>query len=72
MKMLKNGKFSENLEPFIYIKWRGLAGRIILPITGCIRAVNAEKYIKPAERHLDIGCGDGYYLRLSKCQERFG
>lgn len=70
--MLKNGQFGENLESFMYIKRRGLAGRIILPMTRYLRAVNAEKYMKPAERHLDIGCGDGYFLRRSKCQERFG
>jgi len=23
-------------------------------------------------RHLDIGCGDGYFLRRSKCEERYG
>ena len=72
MKMLKNGQFNENLESFAYIKRRGLVGRVILPLTRYLRAVNAEKYMKPAERHLDIGCGDGYFLRRSKCQERFG
>lgn len=60
------------LEPLGYIKKRRLVGRIILPITRRLRAVNAEKYMKAAERHLDIGCGDGYFLRRSKCQERFG
>ena len=24
------------------------------------------------ERHLDIGCGDGHFLRRSKCRERVG
>ena len=72
MKMAKNGQFGKNLESLAYIKRRGLVGRIILPITRYLRAKNAEKYMKPAERHLDIGCGDGYFLRRSKCKERFG
>lgn len=70
--MAKNGQFGENLESLAYIKRRGLVGRIILPITRYLRAKNAEKYMKSAERHLDIGCGDGYFLRRSKCKERFG
>ena len=53
-------------------KKRELVGRIILPITKHLRAINAEKYMKPAERHLDIGCGDGYFLRRSECEERYG
>jgi len=72
IRMSKNGQSGENLESLAYIKRRGLVGRIILPITRYLRAVNAERYMKPAERHLDIGCGDGYFLRRSKCQERFG
>ncbi len=72
IKITKEGQFGTNLESLGYIKRRGLIGRIILPITRFLRAVNAEKYMKPAQRHLDIGCGDGYFLRRSKCQERFG
>ena len=36
------------------------------------RAVNIERYMGEGERHLDIGCGDGYFLRRSKCPERIG
>jgi SAM-dependent methyltransferase len=72
IKMSKNREFYQNLVSFAYIKRRGLVGRIILPITRYLRAINAEKYMEPAERHLDIGCGDGYFLRRSKCQERYG
>ena len=72
IKISKKDHFGENLESFAYIKRRGLVGRIILPITRYLRAINAEKYMRPAKRHLDIGCGDGYFLRRSKCQERFG
>lgn len=47
-------------------------GRAIFPITTHMRAINAEKYIIPSERLLDVGCGDGYFIKRSKCTERFG
>lgn len=72
IKMTEEGQSGANLESLEYVKGWGLAGKIILPITRYLRAVNAEKYMKPAERHLDIGCGDGYFLRRSKCEQRYG
>lgn len=72
IKISKDGQFGENIESLAYIKRRGLVGRVILPITRHLRAVNAERYMKPAERHLDIGCGDGYFIKRSKCNERIG
>ncbi|MHC4572432.1 MAG: class I SAM-dependent methyltransferase [Planctomycetota bacterium] len=72
IKITKEGQSGSNLESLGYIKRRGLVGRIILPITRYLRAINTEKYMMPAERHLDIGCGDGYFLRRSKCEERYG
>ncbi len=55
-----------------YIEGRKGIARFILPLTRYLRAVNAEKYITPAKRLLDIGCGDGYFIRRSKCTERYG
>ena len=55
-----------------YIAGRKGIGRIVLPVTRYLRAVNAERYIQPRQRLLDIGCGDGYFLRRSKCTERYG
>jgi 2-polyprenyl-3-methyl-5-hydroxy-6-metoxy-1,4-benzoquinol methylase len=55
-----------------YIKRRIGIGRIILPVTRFLRAINAEKYINKGERLLDIGCGDGYFIKRSKCKERYG
>jgi ubiquinone/menaquinone biosynthesis C-methylase UbiE len=72
IKITREGQSGANLESLGYIKRRRLIGRIILPVTRYLRAINAEKYIKPAERLLDIGCGDGFFLRRSKCKERFG
>ena len=50
---------------------KGIAA-IVLPVTRFLRAVNAERYIEPRERLLDIGCGDGYFIRRSRCAERYG
>ncbi len=55
-----------------YIRKRFLIGKVILPITRYLRTKYAEKYIIPAAKHLDIGCGDGYLLKRSICQERYG
>lgn len=68
----KDGETGAGLPSMAYIEGRGGVGRIVLPITRWLRAVNAEKYMGPAQRHLDIGCGDGYFLRRSKCGERYG
>ena len=60
------------LEHLGYVKKRGYLGQMVLPVTRWLRAVNAEKYMGPGKRHLDIGCGDGYFLKRSKCTERCG
>jgi ubiquinone/menaquinone biosynthesis C-methylase UbiE len=73
LKITSEGEFGENIEPLSYIEGRGLISNIILPVTRWLRAINVEKYMPiPANRHLDIGCGDGYFLRRSQCKERYG
>lgn len=62
----------EALPPLGYIEGRGLVGRVVLPLTRWLRAVNAERYIGAGERLLDIGCGDGYFLRRQRMAERIG
>lgn len=74
-KMLKLDSEQQNsipLTPFSYIQSRKILGPLILPFTRWYRAYTIEKYMKPAERHLDIGCGDGYFLKRSKAKERYG
>ncbi|MFQ5672462.1 MAG: methyltransferase domain-containing protein [Nitrospinales bacterium] len=68
----KNGESGASLPPLAYVGRRGGIGRFVLPVTRWLRAVHAEKYMTPAPRHLDIGCGDGYFLRRSRCEERYG
>ena len=63
------------VDPLSYIKKRGIIGRCVLPVTRWLRAIHTEKYmVSQGEqtRHLDIGSGDGYFLRRSQCQERVG
>lgn len=55
-----------------YIEGRGLLGRMAMRVTRWLRARHAGRYMISAQRHLDIGCGDGYFLRQSPCAERFG
>jgi SAM-dependent methyltransferase len=68
----ESGVTGEVLDQYKYIERRGL-GRIVLPITRWMRATNALRYMKGGgDRHLDIGCGDGYFLRKSPYRERIG
>ena len=47
-------------------------GRTILRFTRWRRAVNVERYMRTGEIHLDIGCGDGYFLFRSPYKVRYG
>ena len=66
---IQEGKFPPSIS---YTKGKLIVGQIFPYLTRRWRAICAEKYMMPAERHLDIGCGDGYFLRRSKCKERIG
>ena len=74
--MTKDGTSGASLEELGYIDKRSFIGRMVLPVTRWLRAINVEKYIDrktaPNQRLLDIGCGDGYFLKRSNCEERFG
>ena len=70
----KNRQLAEGSEmaSFDYIHGRGILARCVLPVTRYLRFSNAMRYCKPGECHLDIGCGDGFFLRRSPCSEAFG
>ena len=68
----KDGVDGEFLPAFGSTPGQSLRARMIRPITRWRRAVHAERYMEPRQRHLDIGCGDGFFLRRSRCEERYG
>lgn len=73
IKLVKRREFKYPVRPSSYIERKNpLLLFTILPITRWLKAKYAEKYTKPVERHLDVGCGDGFFLRRSKCIEKFG
>jgi ubiquinone/menaquinone biosynthesis C-methylase UbiE len=73
MKITSEGEFGNTVEAFSYATGRNALTPLLMPVTRWLRAINAEKYMDAGERHLDIGCGDGYFLRrCKKCQERYG
>lgn len=72
LKITPEGESGALIEPLTYATGRGTLGRVAMRLTRWLRAVNVEKYLEPATRHLDIGCGDGYFLRRSPCEERYG
>ncbi len=73
MKINRDGTVEgPSLPPFGYAKGRSLIGRAALRTTRWLRAVHAGRYMIPCETHLDIGCGDGYFLRRSPAETRYG
>jgi SAM-dependent methyltransferase len=59
-----------------YIEGRGVPGRLAMRVTRFLRARTALRYLPPdlarGGRHLDIGCGDGYFLQRSPAAVRHG
>ena len=55
-----------------YYQGKGWRAKLIMPFTKWLRAVQVESFMGPAQRHLDIGCGDGYFLKRSPCRECWG
>lgn len=68
----EEGESGSPTESFSYAAgWNPLT-RLVLPVTRWLRAINTGKYIGHGQRHLDIGCGDGYFLRRSLSKTRIG
>ena len=70
----ENGRLTAGtgMEVFSYIQGRGWLGRCVLPITRHLRMHNVMRYAIAGRDHLDIGCGDGYFLQRSPCRAAVG
>jgi len=67
---VQHGQFQDRSE--YYGKRRSLLGKVVMPFTKRLRARQVLGHMEPRRRHLDIGCGDGFFLQLSPCSERYG
>lgn len=67
---VQNGQFQDRQE--YYGQRRSLAGKLVMPFTKRLRAKQVLALMQAKQRHLDIGCGDGFFLKLSPCRERYG
>jgi SAM-dependent methyltransferase len=72
IRITPDGTAGEALPPLAYITHRSPLSRPVLALTRALRAAAALRYVPAADRHLDIGCGDGYLLQRSPCRERIG
>lgn len=74
LKVTCEGTEGPSIPPLGYCKGKGWLGRRVLKVTRRLRASHASRYIRPGKRLLDIGCGDGYFLRriCSQFEECYG
>jgi ubiquinone/menaquinone biosynthesis C-methylase UbiE len=74
LKIAPNGQESgPNVAEFAYIDKNNRMTRQLLRLTRWLRAIHAEKYFQTRSGTLlDIGCGDGYFLRRQKNFDRVG
>lgn len=55
-----------------YYRGRTLTARLIMPLTKRWRAYQVGRFLRTGETHLDIGCGDGYFMKRSRCRRVYG
>lgn len=72
LKITPEGRAGFPSKPVNFYKGKKLISRLIIPFTRRLRALQANKYISPAQRLLDIGCGTGYFIQRANCRERYG
>lgn len=72
IKITEKGIEGNLLPNLKYAKGRILISEIVRPITRYLRYVNAKQYIEMRERLLDIGCGDGFFIKHVDCKEKYG
>jgi SAM-dependent methyltransferase len=67
---VQNGQFADRRD--YYGQRRSLLGKLVMPFTKRLRTKNVLACMEPRQRHLDIGCGDGFFLQRSPCRELYG
>ena len=72
LKISENGLEGTPPNRMDAVKSRPLIGKLALRFTRWQRARNAERYMNGGDTHLDIGCGDGYFLFRSPYKIRYG
>jgi SAM-dependent methyltransferase len=72
LKITKSGIEGTPPDRLDSIDAKPFIGKLALRITRWQRAVHAERYMYEGETHLDIGCGDGYFLLRSRFKIRYG
>jgi len=74
MIICKNGQIEQGqIREFAYFRNQNLKARLVLPLTRWLRARNAARYIRKGQGPLlDVGCGDGYFLRYVGLSESYG
>ena len=72
LKISENGVEGTPPNRMDAVKSRPLIGKLALRFTRWQRARNAERYMDGGDTHLDIGCGDGYFLFRSPYKIRYG
>ena len=55
-----------------YYQGKSIRAKLIMPLTKWLRVFYAKALMLDKDRHLDIGCGDGYFIKKSCCKSCWG
>ena len=74
MIRIENNRWIEGrlLDRRAYYSGKGLFTQWCMQITKRLRARQVLRLMDRRHTHLDIGCGDGYFLKKSKCAVKYG
>jgi SAM-dependent methyltransferase len=74
MIRIKNNNCIEGglLDRKAYYEGKSLFTQMCMQITKRLRARQVLRLMDARHAHLDIGCGDGYFLKKTKCAVKYG
>lgn len=74
MIRIENNNWIEGrlLDRKAYYQGKSLYTQMCMQITKRLRARQVLRLMDARHAHLDIGCGDGYFLKKSKCALKYG